>query len=53
MSYLPLNREIVELLNSGDVGGAIGKLRAYFDLAEADLVEQLAQAQAGLAPQQS
>jgi DNA-binding GntR family transcriptional regulator len=42
MSYLPLNREIVELLNAGDVGGAIGKLRAYFDLAENDLVEQLA-----------
>ena len=41
MAYLPLNREIVELLNAGDVDGAIGKLRAYFDLAEADLVEQL------------
>ncbi len=43
MAYLPLNREIVELLNSGDVSGATDKLRAYFDLAESDLVAQLEQ----------
>ncbi|SEP72794.1 transcriptional regulator, GntR family [Lentzea xinjiangensis] len=43
MAYLPLNREIVELLSSGDVDGATTRLREYFDLAESDLVAQLEQ----------
>lgn len=41
MAYLPLNRQIVELLNAGGVDRAADKLREYFDLAEADLVNQL------------
>ncbi len=45
MAYLPLNREIVGLLNAGDVQRATDKLREYFDLAEADLVVQLEEAQ--------
>lgn len=41
MSYLPLNRLIVELLNQGAVERAVERLHEYFDLAEKDLVEQL------------
>ncbi|MFS8100528.1 GntR family transcriptional regulator [Lentzea alba] len=41
MAYLPLNRAIVELLNSDEVDRATERLREYFDLAEADLVNQL------------
>ena len=42
MTYLPLNRRIVELLGERSGGpGATERLREYFDLAEADLVSQL------------
>lgn len=40
-TYVPWNRQIVELLNNGEVDQAVGQLTEYFDAAEQDLVGRL------------